>query len=129
MKALSTSFFVLVLSFVIAWAGFGSGTSSATPALVSTGTLTVSTVDAANKPVAGALVNVFPSGSSTPAASGTTNASGKITFSGLAAGNYNIFASKVITVGGFSYAIFGSGSATVSNKPTGVTIRLVNSAP
>lgn len=131
MKALSTSLFAALALLVATWAGFGSTARAAETALASaTGNLAVTTVNQAGKPVAGALVNVFATGVSTPAASGTTNASGKITFSGLATGTYTVFASKVTVVGGFPVAIFGSSNATViANKTTPVTVALVNSAP
>ena len=79
--------------------------------------------------VSGALVNVFPAGSSTPVASGTTNADGKVAFSGLAAGNYTVFASKVGLVNGMPTAIFGSASVTVGSLPAFVTVKLLKNAP
>jgi hypothetical protein len=115
---------VALVLVAVAWTAL----SSPAHALVSgTGTLAVATLDAANKPVGGALVNVFPAGSSTPAATGTTNSAGKIAFNNLPAGNYTVFASKVILG---SYAIFGSANATVTSGGwTGVTVKLTHSAP
>ena len=120
----------LVAAFV-AWFGSSVEARPAGTAFVAAanGTLTVKTVDQVGKAVAGARVNVFPSGSSTPAATGTTDASGKASFS-LAPGSYSICASKVIVVSCFPMAIFGSGSATVSSgQTTGVTIVLGSFAP
>ncbi len=130
MKALGTSILVSIVLLVTAWSGLGSTAVAAETARgAGTGNLSVATVNAAGKPVAGALVNVFASGGGA-VASGTTNANGKIVFSGLAAGSYGIFASKTMVVSGFPIAIYGSANATVkANKTTGVIVALVNSAP
>lgn len=129
MKVLGVFILLIAALLTLARSSFGSASTAEPTATVLGGTLSVKTVNATGVAVSGALVRVFPAGSSTPAASGTTNADGKIAFSGLAAGNYTVFASKVGLVNGMPTAIFGTANATVGLLPAAVTVRLVNNAP
>lgn len=121
-KTRRTLFAALALA-ALGWLGLG---AAAAPAPAASSSLTVSTVNSAGKPVAGALVTVFSGGATVAQAS--TDSKGKVTFS-LAPGSYSLFASKVIVVSGFPSAIYGSANATVSAKPSSVTVVLSNSAP
>lgn len=130
MKILSVLLLLIAALLTLTRSSFGSASAVTEPtAVVVAGNLSVKTVNAAGAAVSGALVNVFPAGSSTPAASGTTNGDGKVGFSGLAAGNYTVFASKVGLVNGMPTAIFGSANATVGAMPAFVTVKLVKNAP
>ncbi|MFN0245118.1 MAG: hypothetical protein ACKVWV_19720 [Planctomycetota bacterium] len=130
MKILSAFVLLIVALLALARSSFGTASAATEPAApVFAGTLVVKTVNSVGGTVAGALVNVFPAGSSTPAASGTTNNDGKIAFNGLTAGNYTVFASKVGLVNGMPTAIFGSANVTVGDLPTFVTVKLVKNAP
>ena len=130
MKIVSVLVLLIVALFTLARSSFGSASAVAEPtAAVVAGSLSVKTVNATGAAVGGALVNVFPAGSSTPAASGTTNADGKVAFSGLPAGNYTVFASKVGLVFGIPTAIFGSANVTIGALPAFVTVKLVKNAP
>jgi hypothetical protein len=130
MKLLSALILLVAALLTFARSSSGSAFAATDPtAAVLGGTLSVKTVNATGGTVSGALVRVFPAGVSTPAASGTTNADGKIAFSGLASGNYTVFASKVGLVNGMPTAIFGSTNATVGMLPAAVTVKLVNNAP
>lgn len=129
MKILSVLALLIAALFTLSRSSFGSSSVDESTVAVGAGSLSVKTVNAAGAAVGGALVNVFPAGSSTPAASGTTNSDGKIAFSGLAAGNYTVFASKVGLVNGLPTAIFGSANATVGTLPAFVTVKLLKNAP
>lgn len=130
MKILSAAILLIVALFALARSSFGAAPAATEPtAALLAGNLSVKTVNSTGAAVGGALVHVFPAGSSTPAASGTTNADGKIAFSGLAAGNYTVFASKVGLVNGLPIAIFGSANVTIGSTPAFVTVKLVKNAP
>lgn len=130
MQMLSASILFVVALVAFARSSFGADADATQPtAAVLAGDLAVKTVDGSGVAVAGALVRVFPAGSSSPAASGTTNADGKIAFSGLAAGNYTVFGSKVGIVNGLPTAIFGSANVTIGTTPALGTVKLVKNAP
>lgn len=130
MKILSVFILLVAALLSLARSSFGTASSVAEPtAAIAAGDLSVKTVNATGAVVSGALVHVFPAGSSTPAASGTTNADGKIAFTGLAAGNYTVFASKVGLVNGMPTAIFGTANVTIGNTTAFVTVKLLKNAP
>jgi uncharacterized surface anchored protein len=105
--------FAILLTGIISMGATATRTADEVLAGGDTGTLSVAVFDTSGKRVVGANVVLFDSAGAV-AGQGTTGSNGKAVFSDLAAGDYSIFASKVVIVFGFPIGMFGTGNATVT---------------